>query len=77
MLVLSRKLGESIQIGNDIEIKILSVEGDQVKIGIQAPRNLDVYRKEIYLDIQAQNNEAANLSLDVLKILGDQKNNRK
>ncbi|MGE7272708.1 carbon storage regulator CsrA [Brevibacillus panacihumi] len=55
MLVLSRKKNESIMIGDTIEIKIISVEGDQVRIGIEAPRKLDVYRKEIYDAIQEEN----------------------
>lgn len=55
MLVLSRKKKESIMIGDTIEIKIISVEGDQVRIGIEAPRNLDVYRKEIFDAIQEEN----------------------
>ncbi|RNB90111.1 carbon storage regulator [Brevibacillus nitrificans] len=55
MLVLSRKKNESIMIGDAIEIKIISVEGDQVRIGIEAPRNLDVYRKEIFDAIQEEN----------------------
>lgn len=55
MLVLSRKKNESIMIGDTIEIKIISVEGDQVRIGIEAPRHLDVYRKEIFDAIQEEN----------------------
>jgi carbon storage regulator len=69
MLVLTRKLNEAIQIGDDIEIKVLAIEGDQIKLGIAAPKSVDIYRKEIYLDIQNQNNEAANLSIDLLKLL--------
>ena len=59
MLALSRKLGESIIIDNDIEITILEVKGDQVKIGISAPKSVSIYRKEIYLQIQESNQEAA------------------
>jgi len=69
MLVLTRKLNESIQIGDEIEIKVLAIEGDQIKLGIAAPKSVDIYRKEIYLDIQNQNSEAANLSGDLLKLL--------
>lgn len=59
MLALSRKLNESIMVGNDVEITILEIKGDQVKIGIQAPKTVPVYRKEIYLQIQEANKEAA------------------
>ncbi|TMN21352.1 carbon storage regulator CsrA [Lentibacillus cibarius] len=69
MLVLTRKRNESIQIGDDIEIKILAIDGDQIKLGIDAPKTVDIHRKEIYLDIQEQNNEAASLSTDVLELL--------
>lgn len=69
MLVLTRKRHESIQIGEDIEIKVIAIEGDQVKIGISAPKSVGIYRKEIYLDIEKQNSEAANVSMDVLKLL--------
>ncbi|WP_078594287.1 carbon storage regulator CsrA [Evansella clarkii] len=69
MLVLTRKLNESIKIGDDVEVKIIGIEGDQVKLGISAPRNIDIHRKEIYLAIQEENNAAASSSLDVLKQL--------
>ncbi|MFD1361682.1 carbon storage regulator CsrA [Lentibacillus salinarum] len=69
MLVLTRKQNESIQIGEHIEVKVLDVAGDQVKLGVSAPGSVDIHRKEIYLDIQRQNNEAANLSEDILDIL--------
>lgn len=59
MLVLKRKTGEAIQIGDDIELIVLSIEGDQVKLGINAPRQIDIHRKEIYLAIQAENAEAS------------------
>lgn len=58
MLALSRKLNESIMIGNDIEITILDVRNDQVKIGINAPKSVGIYRKEIYLQIQEENKKA-------------------
>lgn len=58
MLALSRKTGESIVIGNDVEITILEVKGEQVKVGINAPKSVPVYRKELYLQIQEANKEA-------------------
>ncbi|WP_400162314.1 carbon storage regulator CsrA [Brevibacillus sp. TJ4] len=64
MLVLSRKKNESIMIGDTIEIKIISVDGDQVRIGIEAPRNLDVYRKEIFDAIQEENRLATQGAAD-------------
>ncbi|MCI9004079.1 MAG: carbon storage regulator CsrA [Lachnospiraceae bacterium] len=67
MLALTRKKGESIIVNNDIEISILELRGDQVKIGISAPREVPVYRKEVYLQIQKEN-EAA-LSADNLTAL--------
>lgn len=66
MLVLTRKTGESIMIGDDIELKIISVEGDQVKIGIDAPRSVKVYRSEIYKAIQEENKAALDSSIDLL-----------
>lgn len=69
MLVLTRKKNESIQIGDDIEIKILGIEGDQIKIGIAAPSSIDIYRKELYADIKEQNNAAANIPLDLLNLM--------
>lgn len=59
MLVLSRKPNESIIIGDNIEIKVVEVRGEQVKLGITAPRDISVHRKEIYLSIQEQNKNAA------------------
>ncbi|MCY7759414.1 carbon storage regulator CsrA [Bacillus inaquosorum] len=73
MLVLSRKINEAIQIGADIEVKVITVEGDQVKLGIEAPKHIDIHRKEIYLTIQEENNRAAALSSDVISALSSQK----
>jgi len=58
MLVLSRKLNEKIKLGEDIEITIVAISGDSVRIGINAPRDLKILRNEIYEDIQRQNREA-------------------
>ncbi|MGD6967707.1 carbon storage regulator CsrA [Rossellomorea vietnamensis] len=59
MLVLTRKTGEAIRIGDEIEIMVLSIKGDQIKLGIDAPKNIDIHRKEIYLSIQGENEEAS------------------
>ncbi len=59
MLALSRKANESIIIGNDIEVTILEVKGEQVKIGIKAPKSIPVYREEVYQQIRESNKEAA------------------
>lgn len=58
MLALTRKKGESIIVDNDIEISILELRGDQVKIGITAPKQVPIYRKEVYLQIQKENEAA-------------------
>ena len=58
MLALSRKKNEAIVINNNIEVTILEVKGDQVKIGISAPKEVPVYRKEVYLQIQEANKSA-------------------
>lgn len=70
MLALSRKKNEAIIINNNVEITILEVKGDQVKIGISAPKEVPVYRKEVYLQIQEANKEAVNVEgIDALKNL--------
>lgn len=61
MLALSRKKNEAIVINNDIEITILEVHGDQVKLGITAPREVPVYRKEVYLQIRKENEQATSI----------------
>ena len=62
MLALSRKKGEALMINNDIEITVLEVKGEQVKIGISAPKEVPVYRKEVYIQIQEANQEASNVA---------------
>ncbi len=72
MLVLSRKPNESIIIGNGIEVKVVEVRGEQVKLGITAPRDIPVHRKEIYDSIQEQNRNAAqtnNANMDKISSL--------
>lgn len=59
MLALSRKENESIMIGNDIEVTILEVKGEQVKLGITAPKSVPIYREEVYTQIKEANREAA------------------
>ncbi|MBM4054187.1 MAG: carbon storage regulator CsrA [Planctomycetes bacterium] len=62
MLILTRKLGESITIGDDIKITILEFQGKQVKLGIIAPKDIEIHREEVYEKIQAQNREASKVS---------------
>ena len=71
MLVLTRKLNESIMIGNDIEITVLAVEGEKIKLGINAPKQIEIHRKEIYLSIQQENNQAVNTEVDLLTNLSE------
>ena len=73
MLVLARRLNESIMIGDDIEIVVIDIKGDQVKLGIRAPRRVAVHRKEIYEDIKSENIAAVDSRVrpDELKELSD------
>jgi len=54
VLVLTRKSNQSIMIGDDIEVSVLSIMGEKVRVGIQAPRDIPVFRKEVYLEIQQE-----------------------
>ena len=70
MLALTRKKGESVVINTNIEVKVLEIRGDQVKIGISAPKDVPIYRKEVYLQIQEETKEAMSVEgLDALKDL--------
>jgi len=73
MLVLARKINESIMIGDDIEIVVIDIKGDQIKLGIKAPRRISVHRKEIYNEIQSENIAAmrSDLNKDTLKDFSD------
>lgn len=59
MLALTRKKGESLIINNNIEITILEIRGDQIKIGVNAPKEVPIYRKEVYTQIQQENKKSA------------------
>lgn len=59
MLVLTRKVNQSIVIGDDVEVVVLDVRGEQIRLGIRAPKNVSVHRKEIYDQIQGENKSAS------------------
>ena len=61
MLILSRRPGESVHVGDDIKITILSIKGQQIKLGLDVPEHMPVYREEIYLKVQTQNASALEL----------------
>lgn len=63
MLVLTRKQDESIIIGQNIEVKILGIEEGKVKLGIEAPKNVEIYRKEVYVTIEAENKAATSVDI--------------
>ena len=67
MLALTRKKGESIVINNNIEISVLEIRGDQIKIGVSAPKDVPIYRKEVYLQIQEETIES--MKVDGLEAL--------
>jgi carbon storage regulator len=64
MLVLTRKLNESIMIGDEVEVTIVEIKGDAIKLGINAPKAIKVHRKEIYLAIQRENIDATKASIE-------------
>ena len=70
MLILTRKSNESVMVGNNIEIRVLEVHGDHVRIGFTAPSNIPIYRKEVYEAIQHENAQAAGQSAQGLEAIG-------
>ena len=68
MLILSRKTNESIMIGDRVQVSVVDIKGDQVKLGIQAPREVKVYREEVYQAIQAENQAALAARTELPKI---------
>ncbi len=70
MLALSRKKNEALVINNNVEVTVLEIKGEQVKLGISAPREVPVYRKEVYVQIQSANKEAGDVDgMEALKNL--------
>jgi carbon storage regulator len=69
MLILARKINESIMIGDQVEISVVDIKGDQVKLGISAPRQVKVFRREVYQLIQQENLQAARAKPGVLPTL--------
>jgi carbon storage regulator len=66
MLILARRINESIMVGDQVEISVVDIKGDQVKLGINAPRSVKVYRREVYRAIQEENVAAAGAAPDAL-----------
>lgn len=67
MLIVTRKKGESLMIGDDIEIVISKIDEGSVKIGIQAPKNVQILRKELYEEVEQENMEAVKIDMNILK----------
>ena len=66
MLILSRRAGESIYIGDNIRVSVLKIQGSQIKLGFEVPENVGVYREEVYNRIREQNQKALDVSNDAL-----------
>jgi carbon storage regulator len=66
VLILTRRVGESVIVGDDIVISVIEVRGDAVRIGIQAPRSVSVHREEVYLELQQANQQAASSTDDAV-----------
>jgi carbon storage regulator len=64
MLVLTRKSNQSIMIGDEIEVSVLAISGEKVRLGIEAPKSVPVFRKEVYVEIQADRGEPSTEAVD-------------
>ena len=69
MLVLTRKRNQSIIVNDNIELTIIDIQGDQVRVGINAPKDVKVFRKEVYVEMTQENKEASNVTMDALSML--------
>ncbi|MEX2415533.1 MAG: carbon storage regulator CsrA [Paenibacillaceae bacterium] len=79
MLVLSRKKGESIMIGDDIELVVVEIKGDQVRLGVKAPKHIEVYRNEVFTAISESNREASVVTVkpdEISKMFRNESNKR-
>jgi carbon storage regulator len=66
LLILTRKAGEGLLIGKDVIVKVFGIEGDRVKIGIEAPKELKILRLELYKEVSGENRKAINVSEDII-----------
>jgi carbon storage regulator len=71
LLILTRKVGESVAIGDDIQVSVVEIKGTQVKLGIKAPKDVTVHREEIYLKILEENKRASEVSKEILGSMED------
>ena len=71
MLILTRKIGETIAIGDDVKIQVIDIKGKQVRIGVQAPALMSVHREEVYLRIQEQNRHSTNVTPEDLSAMAE------
>ena len=69
MLVLTRKKNQSIVVNDNIELTIIDIQGDQVRVGINAPRDVKVFRKEVYVEMTEENQRASNVEMEALNML--------
>jgi carbon storage regulator len=76
MLVLTRRAGESVMIGDDVVITVLEARGDVIRLGIQAPRDVQVHREEVYKELQAANREAASPTEDAVRAVTEMLNHK-